>query len=64
MIRDLYPQGIDISETYRKTGYARKTVRKYLNKKRSFALFHGNQPLPQIQRELLAKIHNYINIYQ
>jgi transposase len=33
LIRDLYSQGLSISEISRRTGYARETVRKYLNKK-------------------------------
>ena len=33
LIRDLYSQGFSISKIARKTGYARETVRKYLNKK-------------------------------
>ena len=33
LIRDLYLQGFNISEISRRTGYARETVRKYLNKK-------------------------------
>ncbi|WP_048039757.1 helix-turn-helix domain-containing protein, partial [Methanosarcina mazei] len=33
LIRDLYSQGFSISKISRQTGYARATVRKYLNKK-------------------------------
>ena len=33
LIRDLYSQGFSISKIARQTGYARETVRKYLNKK-------------------------------
>jgi transposase len=33
LIRDLYSQGFSISEISRRTGHARETVRKYLNKK-------------------------------
>ena len=33
LIRDLYSKGFSISEISRRTGYARKTVRKYLNRK-------------------------------
>ena len=35
LIRDLYSQGLSISEISRRTGYARETVRKYLNKKKA-----------------------------
>lgn len=34
MIRDLHAQGLSISEIARKTGHDRKTVRKYINRKR------------------------------
>jgi transposase len=33
LIRDLHSEGFSISEISRRTGYARETVRKYLNKK-------------------------------
>ena len=33
LIRDLYSQDFSVSEIARQTGYARGTVRKYLNKK-------------------------------
>ena len=33
LIRDLYSQGLSISEISDRTGYDRKTVRKYINKK-------------------------------
>ncbi len=35
LIRDLYSRGFSISEISRETGYARETVRNYLNKKTS-----------------------------
>jgi transposase len=33
LTRDLYSQGLNVSEISRRTGYARETVRKYLSKK-------------------------------
>ncbi len=45
VIRDLYNQGLDITQIAKRTGYDRKTVRKYLSPKtcRELTLAHSNQ---------------------
>jgi transposase len=51
LIRDLYSRGFSISEISRETGYARETVRNYLNKKTS--------PEPQKRPTRSSKLDPY-----
>lgn len=51
MIRDLHAQGLNITEISNKTGFDRKTVRKYLNS--------TTLPEPKHRAKRVSKLDNY-----